>query len=56
MTVAIARWTIEDYHVMLEAGLLVDRRVELLNGLIVDRSPEGPDRADLTLAWGKGVQ
>ena len=32
MTATIARWTIDDYHAMIEAGLLVERRVELLNG------------------------
>ena len=48
MTATIARWTIDDYHAMIEAGLLVERRVELLNGLIVEMSPEGPDHADLS--------
>ncbi|MGK7875061.1 MAG: Uma2 family endonuclease [Xenococcaceae cyanobacterium] len=48
MTATIAHWTIADYHAMIEAGLLVDRRVELLNGLIVEMSPEGPEHADLS--------
>lgn len=48
MTTIVARWTITDYHATINAGLLVDRRVELLNGLIVEMSPEGPDRADLS--------
>ncbi|WP_088893886.1 Uma2 family endonuclease [Leptolyngbya ohadii] len=48
MTAIVARWAIKDYHKMIEAGLLVDRRVELLNGLIVEMSPEGPDHADLS--------
>ena len=33
---------------MIEAGVLVDRPVELLNGWIVDMSPEGPEHADLS--------
>ncbi|NJP22153.1 MAG: Uma2 family endonuclease [Hydrococcus sp. CRU_1_1] len=46
MTTTIARWTIADYHAMIETGLLVNRHVELLNGLIVEMPPEGPDHAD----------
>lgn len=48
MTAIVARWAIDDYHKMIGAGLLDDRRVELLNGLIVEMSPEGPDHADLS--------
>ncbi|RZM83025.1 Uma2 family endonuclease [Leptolyngbya iicbica LK] len=33
---------------MIEAGLLDDRRVELLNGLVLEMAPEGPDHADLS--------
>lgn len=54
MTTAVitAKWTIEDYHRMVAAGILDDRHVELLNGEIVEMSPEGiphassSDRAD----------
>jgi Uma2 family endonuclease len=35
------KWTIEDYHRMIEAGILVDRKVELLRGEIVSVPPEG---------------
>jgi Uma2 family endonuclease len=45
MTVTLAKWTIEDYHQMIETGLLVDRNVELLNGEIVEMPPEGMDHA-----------
>jgi Uma2 family endonuclease len=31
---------------MIETGLLRDRRVELLNGLVVEMVPEGPEHAD----------
>ncbi len=40
-----ARWTVDDYHQMIQAGILVDRRVELLNGVIVEMSPEGEPHA-----------
>lgn len=46
MTTTVARWTIADYHAMIETGLLANRHVELLNGLIVEMPPEGPDHAD----------
>ncbi|MGG6240347.1 Uma2 family endonuclease [Nodosilinea sp. AN01ver1] len=43
--VAIAKWTLEDYHQMIAAGILSDRRVELLNGEIIEMSPEGEPHA-----------
>ena len=45
MTVTLAKWTIEEYHRMIEAGLLDNRRVELLRGEIVEMSPEGEAHA-----------
>lgn len=48
MAVTLTRWTLDDYHRMIEAGLFVNRRVELLNGLVVEMAPEGPDHADLS--------
>jgi Uma2 family endonuclease len=36
----LLKWTVEDYHQMIEAGILADRRVELLEGEIVEMSPE----------------
>lgn len=36
------KWTVEDYHRMIEAGILDDRKVELLNGEICPMAPEGP--------------
>ncbi len=41
MAIALARWSVEDYHRMIAAGILGDRRVELLAGDIVEISPEG---------------
>ena len=45
MKLAIAKWTIQDYHRMIEAGVLDDRHVELLNGEIVEMSPESEPHA-----------
>jgi len=47
MTLTLAKWTLDDYHQMVETGLLQNRRVELLNGEIVEMSPEGPEHASL---------
>jgi Uma2 family endonuclease len=43
--VTIAKWTLEQYHQMIDAGILDDRRVELLNGEIIELSPEGEPHA-----------
>lgn len=48
MTLTLTRWTLADYHQMIATGLLRDRRVELLNGVVVDMAPEGPEHAYLT--------
>ncbi|URD53842.1 Uma2 family endonuclease [Chroococcidiopsis sp. CCNUC1] len=53
MTVTTAKWTLEDYHCMIEVGLLEDRHVELLNGEIVEMPPEGPEHAYLGDEVGK---
>lgn len=47
MTITLTRWQTKDYHTIINTGLLVERRVELLNGLIVEMSPESPLHADL---------
>jgi Uma2 family endonuclease len=41
MTVTTAKWTIEEYHQLVDTGILDDKRVELLEGIIVDMPPEG---------------
>lgn len=46
MAITLARWTLDDYHAMVEAGLFADRAIELLNGLIIEMPPEGPNHAD----------
>ena len=38
----LAKWSVDDYHRMVEADILRDRRVELLAGDIVEMSPETP--------------
>lgn len=53
MTVTTAKWTLEDYHRMLEVGLLENRHVELLNGEIIEMPPEGPEHAYLGDEIGK---
>jgi Uma2 family endonuclease len=45
MSVAIAKWTLEEYHRMIDTGLLDDRRVELIKGEIVEMAPEGKPHA-----------
>ena len=46
MAVTIARWTLDEYHAITAAGFLEGRRIELLNGLLVEMAPEGPEYAD----------
>ncbi|WP_017315860.1 Uma2 family endonuclease [Mastigocladopsis repens] len=45
MTVITAKWTIDEYHSMIAAGILGDRKLELLKGEIVEMSPEGEPHA-----------
>ncbi len=46
MTLTTAKWTLDEYHRMVEVGLLCERHVELLNGEIVEMPPEGPEHAN----------
>lgn len=45
MTLIAAKWTIDEYHRMIAAGILSDRKVELLQGEIVEMPPEGEAHA-----------
>jgi Uma2 family endonuclease len=45
MTVTTAKWTLEQYHRMIEAGILDDQPVELLNGEIIVMPSEGEPHA-----------
>lgn len=38
----LAKWTVDDYHRMIETGILMGRRLELLAGEIVEMTPEDP--------------
>lgn len=42
MSVATAKWTVEEYHHLVTSGALAHKSVELLQGEIVQMSPEGP--------------
>ncbi|MEY3300521.1 MAG: hypothetical protein RLZZ597_3781 [Cyanobacteriota bacterium] len=35
------KWSLDDYHRMIDGGILTDRRVELLWGEIVAMAPKG---------------
>jgi Uma2 family endonuclease len=45
--ISTTKWTIEEYHRMIAAGILDNKHVELLNGEIVDMAPEGQPHAGL---------
>ena len=45
--VTLARWTLDDYHRMIDSGVLDGRSVELLTGEIVEMSPEREPHAYL---------
>lgn len=47
-TVTAAKWTIDEYHCLIDGGFLDEKKVELLNGEIVEMSPEGISHADLS--------
>ena len=53
MTATTAKWTLENYHCMIEVGLLEGRHVELLNGNIVEMPPKAPEHAYLGDEVGK---
>ncbi len=36
----LTKWTVHGYHRMIEAGMLRDRQIERLAGVVVDMSPE----------------
>lgn len=45
MTVTLVKWTEDEYHRIIAAGILDERRVELLKGEIVEMPPEGEPHA-----------
>ena len=56
MTLTSAKWTLDQYHRMIDAGILTDRPVELLNGEIIEMAPEGTPHAYCTNRSGKYLQ
>ena len=44
----IVKWSVNDYHQMIAAEILGDRRVELLEGEIIEMPPEGPLHRKIT--------
>ncbi len=48
MVVTTAKWTLDQYHQMIDAGILAEQRVELLNGEIIEMAPEGLEHAQLS--------
>ncbi len=44
----LMRWTVEDYHRLVNAGVLADRQVELINGNLVEMAPEGAQHSNTT--------
>jgi Uma2 family endonuclease len=53
MTVTTAKWTIDEYHHMIAAGILDNRRIELLKGEIVEMPSEGEPHAYLSSETGE---
>lgn len=47
-TLTTAKWTLKEYHRLIEGGFLDDKQVELLNGEIVEMPPEGISHASLS--------
>ncbi|MEH1815553.1 MAG: Uma2 family endonuclease [Nostoc sp.] len=45
MSLIVAKWTIDEYHRMIDANILSDRKVELLKGEIVEIFAEGEPHA-----------
>ncbi|MBE9078330.1 Uma2 family endonuclease [Romeria aff. gracilis LEGE 07310] len=45
---ALAKWTVDDYHRLIDSGILSQRRVELLQGDLIEMAPEGPGHAYTT--------
>ncbi len=56
MTIATYKWTIDRYHQAVEAGVFDDQPVELLNGELVEMSPEGVSHAGLSDSSSKYLQ
>ncbi|MBE9127149.1 Uma2 family endonuclease [Coleofasciculus sp. LEGE 07092] len=52
----LKRWTVEDYHRMIAAGILTKSdRVELLDGQIIEMVPQDPPHASNTSSFGNDL-
>ncbi|HBB33895.1 MAG TPA: hypothetical protein DDZ80_30010 [Cyanobacteria bacterium UBA8803] len=52
----LKRWTVEDYHRMIAAGILTTSdRVELLDGQIIEMVPQDPPHASTTSSFGNNL-
>lgn len=56
MTLTNAKWTLDQYHQMIDAGILDDSAIELLNGEIIEMAPEGTPHAYYSNRSGKFLQ
>jgi Uma2 family endonuclease len=43
--ISAAKFTLNDYHKMIETGILDHRRVELIDGIIIEMPPESPEHS-----------
>lgn len=48
MTISTFKWTIDQYHQAVEAGVFDEVHIELLNGELIEMSPEGLPHAGLS--------
>lgn len=48
MTITTYKWTLDRYHQAIEAGVFNDLAIELLNGDLIEMSPEGVPHAGLS--------
>jgi Uma2 family endonuclease len=46
MPLTLAKFSVEEYHRLVVMGAFAHRSVELLEGLIVEMAPEGPEHSD----------
>jgi Uma2 family endonuclease len=53
MSMTLAKWSVDNYHHMISAGVFDARHVELLKGEIVDMPPEGEPHAYFSTTAGE---
>lgn len=52
MVKTLVKWKVEDYHRMIEAGILDKRRCELIEGEILEMPPKGDEHIWITEGIG----